>query len=182
MMKRLSRMHLSQQFHITELLKGFIIKQDFFASKIVNSEADLFESSSVLYIYGNPMNLRKALSNSRNIETSDNQTTFRAKVTLKNVNLEGLNSRKNLEGFHVGSSGDFVDLAFPSNNFNHFLVNKLSYSNRGVILKDVMTEYRKSLNSSASDKDLTRLAQEFYNYVKDTDMFLVKKRHVHQGS
>ena len=178
MMRRLSRMHLSQQFHITELLKGFIIKQDFFASKIVNSEADLFEPSSVLYIYGNPMNFRKALSNSKNIETSANQTMFRAKVTLKNVNLEGLNSRKDIEGFHVGSSTDFVDLAFPSNNFSHFLVNKLSYSNRGVILVDVMTEYRKNLDSSASDKDLTRLAQEFYEYVKDTDIFLVKKRHV----
>ena len=124
------------------------------------------------------MNLRKALSNSRNIEISANQTMFRAKVTLKNVNLERLNSRRDMEGFHVGSSGDFVELAFPSNNFSHFLVNKLSYSNRGVILKDVMNEYQKSLDSSASDKDLTRLAQEFYNYVKDTDMFLVKKRHV----
>ena len=30
MMKKLSRMHLSQQLHITELLKGFIIKQDFY--------------------------------------------------------------------------------------------------------------------------------------------------------
>ena len=175
MMKKSSRMHLSQQIHITELLKGFIIKQDFFASKIVDSEADLFESSSVLFIYGNPQNLRKSLSNSKNIETSVNETMFRAKVTFLNVDLERLDSKVISENFQDDEK-DFVDLSFPSNNFSHFLVNKLSFSNRGVFLKDVWSEYRKS--SNISDNDLTRLTQEFYDYVKDTEMFLIKKQHV----
>ena len=175
MMKKISRMHLSQQLHITELLRGFIIKQDFFASKIVDSEADLFESSSVLFIYGNPQNLRKALSNSKNIETSVNQAMFRAKVTFMNVDLERLDSKIISENFQDVEK-DFVDLSFPSNNFSHFLVNKLSFSNRGVFLKDVWSEYRKT--SNISDNDLTRLTQEFYDYVKDTEMFLIKKQHV----
>ena len=175
MMKKLSRMHLSQQLHITELLKGFIIKQDFFASKIVDSEADIFESSSVLFIYGNPQNLRKSLSNSKNIETSVNETMFRAKVTFLNVDLERLDSKIIGENFEYDEK-DFVDLSFRSNNFSNFLVNKLSFSNRGVFLKDVWSEYRKS--SNLSDNDLTRLTQEFYDYVKDTEMFLIKKQHV----
>ena len=177
MMRRFSRMHLSQQLHITELLKGFIKKQDFFASKIDNSEADLFGSSNVLYIFGNPRNLRKALSNSKNIETSVNQTMFRAKVTLMNVHLERLDSKILSENLPYDNNV-FLELTFPYNNFSHFLVNKLSFLNRGVILKDVVSEYRKSLNIKDDDNDMTNFTQEFYNHVKDTEMFMIRKKHV----
>ena len=177
MIRRISRMNLSQQLHLTEVLQGFVIKHDFYASKLGNSKADLFAPSSLLYIYGNPQNLRKSLSHNKNIDTFVNQTMFRAKGFLMNVDLEKLNSRKIIKDFK-NETKDFVDLAFPSNSFNHFLMNKLSFSNKGVVLKDVWAEYRKHFNSRTGDNDLTRLTQEFYDNVKDTDMFLVKKPHV----
>ena len=177
MIRMISRMKLSQQLHITELLQGSVIKQDFYASKLVNSETDLLAPSSLLYIYGNPQNLRKSLTHNKNIETSVNQTKFRAKGFLMNVDLEQMNSRNIIKDFK-NETRDFVDLIFPSNSFNHFLMSQLSFSNKGVFMKDVWKEYRKHFNSRASDNDLTRLTHEFYDNVKDTDMFLVKKRHV----
>ena len=175
MTKKLSHLNLENQLHITEIVKGDIIKQDFYASKIENSEADLFNPLNMIYIHGNPRDFRKAISNKKNIESFENQTLFAAKVTLINFDTEKLDSRTN----RIPKDGnDFVYLTFESNNFNHLLVDKLSFSNRGVSLKHLLSEYRKTVNGSVVDGDFVNSIHDFYDSVKDTDMFLIRKRHV----
>ena len=169
-------MNSNEQLHVTELVKGLLIKHEFFASKIEDSEANLLDSSSVLYTYGNPRDLRKSLMNEANIVNFKNETIFSAKVTLRDINLETLNTKATLDSQNAGK--DVIPLSFKSNNFNHFIIHQISYSNKGVRLKDVWSNYRKAFNSSISDDELKRLTQEFYGSVKDTDMFLIKKQNV----
>ena len=176
MMKKLSRMNLNKQLHTTEILKGKLERHDFFASKIEDSEANLFDSSSLLYTHGNPLNLRKSLTNKANIVSFDNQTTFIVKVTLNHRNQE--NSDIELMTNSQDHKKDFIPLSFHSNDYSRFLIHQLSYLNKGVILKDVWSDYRKTVDSTASDDELARLTTEFYHSVKDTDMFLLRQTHV----
>ena len=175
MRKKLSRVSLKNQLHTTEILKGTLIKHDIFASKIKDSEANLFDSSSLLYTHGNPLNLRKSFMNKDNIVPFENQTTFSVKVRLIQRNLEN----SDITGRHYQDNGnDVIPLQFHSNDYSHFLIQELSYSNKGVNLKDVWSVYRKTVNSSVTNDELNRLTQEFYDSVRDTDMFLVRQKHV----
>ena len=51
-------------------------------------------------------------------------------------------------------------------------------SKKGVKLKSIFEQYRKTVDYNISDKALQRLSNEFYEYVKDTEMFLIKKEYV----
>ena len=160
--------------HSMEIFKGSIIKHDFFASKREDSEANLFDSCSVLYIHGNPIGLRQSFTNKANIFSSESQTIFYVRVAIE-YRLRKLESV--IE--HSQYTGqDIIPLSFLSNDHIHFLIHQLFYSNRGVSLKDVWSDYRQTANFSDSDDELTRQTTEFYDSVKDTEMFLIRKRHV----
>ena len=174
MMENLSRMSLNKQFHTTEILKGTTIMHEIFASKIEDSEANVFDSSSLLYTHGNPLNLRKSLANKANIVSFDNHKTFSVKVTLIERNLE--NSSMKLIRNYQDHGKEIISLSFPSNVYSHFLIHQLAHLNKGVILHEVWSDYRKKVNGSVSDDELLRLTREFYDSVKDTDMFLVRNR------
>ena len=167
-------MKLENQLHSIEIFKGSIIKHDFFASKIEDSEAKLFDSSSVLFTHGNPIGLRQSLTNKANIFSSENQTVFYARIAmeyrLRNLERAIDDSQSTVQ--------NVIPLSFLSNDYNHFLIHQLSYSNRGVSIKDVWFDYRQAANFSVGDDELTRQTMEFYDSVKDTEMFLIRKRHV----
>ena len=59
---------------IVEIMRGSLIKHDFFASKTQNSLADIHDESNLIYIYGNPHGLRLAMSNKRNLVMRENET------------------------------------------------------------------------------------------------------------
>ena len=176
MLENLSRMTLNKQLHTTEILKGTIDLHGFFASKIEDSEANVFDSSSLLYTHGNPLNLRKSLANKANFVSFENHKTFSVKVTLIERNLE--NSSMKLIRHYQDHGKEVISLSFHSNDYSHFLMHQLSHFNKGVILHEVWSDYRETVNSSVSDDELSRLTREFYDSVKDTDMFLVRTRHV----
>ena len=73
---RVSRLNLSYKLHITEILNGDIIKHQFYASKIENSEADLFDPSTFLPIHGDRQDSKQNISNRKNIEILDTQMLF----------------------------------------------------------------------------------------------------------
>ena len=174
LLMKTSIMKLKNQLHSIEIFKGSIIKHDFFASKIEDSEAKLFDSSSVLFTHGNPIGLRQSLTNKANIFSSENQTVFYARIAmeyrLRNLERAIDDSQSTVQ--------NVIPLSFLSNDYNHFLIHQLSYSNRGVSIKDVWFDYRQAANFSVGDDELTRQTMEFYDSVKDTEMFLIRKRHV----
>ena len=174
MKKALSNLNLSHQLHITEILKGNIITHAFYASKMENAEADLFDPLSMLYIHGNPIDFRPAVSNKKNIEYIGDKTIFRTAVTLINLHREQLHSKD----IYIKKPGnEIVDFTFESNNVSHLLVDRLSFSNRGVSIRNLVLEYRKTVNSSVA-ANVVRRIRYFYDSVKDTEMFLIRKRHV----
>ena len=71
-----------------------------------------------------------------------------------------------------------IKFGWKLNYFNEFLVNQMLRSNKGVKLKTVYTEYRRTVDYNMSDAALQRLLIAFYEYVKDTEMILMKKEYV----
>jgi len=163
---------------ITELLHGRIIKHDFYASKIKHSVADLHDHSNLLYLYGNPYGFRKAIDDRNNIAILRNKTVFMARLSAVNL----LPTKTDYDTLLYDEKYPLMDMilfSFTWNNFSHFLVNRLLDSNRGVSLKSLYREYRRTINIKVSDKELVSLTEDFYDSVKDTEMFLVKKHYVH---
>ena len=73
---RISNSNLNYQLHIIEILNGDVSKHQFYASKIENSEADVFDPSKVLPIYGNLQDFKQAISNKKIFERLDSQMLF----------------------------------------------------------------------------------------------------------
>ena len=168
-----------KKLSIMEVFQGGILTHSFYVSTIKDSEADILQTSNVLYLYGNPRGFRKSISKARTQTLLENKTSFFAwmsKITymltynelnsfLFSVQLESWSSPK------VGFTFNITDL-------NTFIVDRLLYSNKGVILRNLLSKYRKMSNSSISNKEINRLAADFYYSVKDTGMFLLKKHYV----
>jgi SAM-dependent methyltransferase len=168
----------TKQLSITELLHGRIIKHDFYASKIKSCVADLHDASNVLYLYGNPYGFRQALANRRNMVVLKNQTVFFA--TMAEIYRLQTTFNYNDDLGTKYQSSDPITLNFRCNNFSEFLVNRLVDSTRGVNLKSLYQDYRRTINSNIRDNDLVSLTKDFYDSVKDTELFLLKKQYVNR--
>ena len=176
-MKRMvTKFELVKKLHITEILQGKLIKHSFYVSKIENSEADLRHPSSVLYLYGNPHGLREALYNKQNYKTLGSEIFFVSRMVGAVLLQTATNFQSNLKNPNLGR--DPVKFFFKSNVFNHFLISRLLDSNRGIHLKTLYYEYRKTINYNISNNEFFRLAEDFYHSVKDTEMFLIRKKYV----
>ena len=75
-------------------------------------------------------------------------------------------------------SKDDVMFALKVNKFTTFVIDKLLLSNKGTNLNSIYAEYRQKSNSSLSNSELEKLAEDFYSSVKNTGMFLLRKEHV----
>ena len=148
---------------IAELLRGNVFKHDFYASNLRDSVADIHDASTILYVYGNPNGLNGAMSSKNNRIVLENETFFSSWIV-------DITKRK--------SSGPIVKLGWKLNGFNDLLVNRLRRLNKEVKLQTVYKEYKDSLEYNISDQALHRLAKEFYEQVKDTDILFLKKAHV----
>ena len=167
----------TKQLSITELLHGRIIKHDFYASKTKHSVADLHDPSNLIYLYGNPYGFRKAIEDRKNIVILKNKTVFMARMSEVNL-LQTKVDYDTLLYDDEDSFRDMITFSFTWNNFSNFVVNRLLDSNRGASLKSLHQEYRRTINSKISDEELVSLTEGFYDSVKDTEMFLVKKHYV----
>ena len=176
--RAISQLDRVKNMCITELLRGHVFKQDFYASKIRNSVADIHDNKNVIYLYGNPLGLRGEVSNKKNYIVHGNNTFFRSWMYRTNSRQLHTNFDSNLYHKHIESNSSRIKFGWKLNGFNEFLVNRMLLSNKGIKLKSICTEYRKTLQYNISDLALLRLLNEFYENVKDTDMFLLKKEYV----
>ena len=133
--------------------------------------------SNLMYLYGNPHGLRGAILNRKNRIVNGNETFFSAWMYRTNINQRHSNSSSNVYRQQV-FNGPRIKFGWKLNTFNEFLVTQMLRSNKGVKLKTIHAEYRKTLEHDISDEALKRLSNDFYEYVKDTEMFLMKREHV----
>ena len=174
--RKLATLHTTTQMHISEILQGRIITQSFYASKIKENVADVHDKSNVLYIFGNPIGLRESITNEKGYQFLANEKIFIAQMRQSSVNSNQLGFK--MLPYASKKGKNHVTFSFQSTHFNHFLVDRLLHSNRGVSIKTLHTEYRKSSNLSLSNDELFTLTEEFYDSVKDTGMFLLRNQHI----
>ena len=166
-----------KNLYIAEVMSGNVYRQDFYTSKIRNTVADIRDSSNIIYLYGNPHGLGRAVSNETNRILNGNETFFSSWMYRTNIQQLHTNSIRNVYRQQI-SKGPRIKIGWKLNRFNEFLVNQMIRSNKGVKLKTIYTEYRKTVEHNTSYETLKRLSNDFYGYVKDTEMFLMKKEHV----
>ena len=171
----LSQLDRVRNMCIIELLRGDVKKQDFYASKIRNSVADIRDETNVIYLYGNPQGLRGEISNKKNHLVHENNTFFTSWMYRTNSQHLQSSFDNNVYQKHINSR---IKFGWMLNRFNELLVNKMLLSKQGIKLKNVFTEYRKTLQYNISYNALSKLLYDFYENVKDTEMFLLKKQYV----
>ena len=146
---------------IAELLKGDVSKQDFYASKMQNSAASVHDLTNTMYLYGNPDGLRNAISNKTNRKVIGNETFFMAMMYISN-------------GYRTTG----LRFGWKLNKFSNYILKRLLDSNKGIHLGDIYSGYSKLAAYNISDNSMIRLLDEFYEYVKDTEMFFLRKEYV----
>jgi hypothetical protein len=176
MKKMISKLDIAKQLHGSEMLLGKSVQQSFYAAKIQNNIARILNPSNVLYMYGIPHGFKESLTNERNFMLFGNETYFIAQMREKFVLPELTGFKHAPNTYNRGKSR--VVLCFKSSNFNHFLIDRLSSSKRGIKLKTLYSDYRKTSNSTISNDELLRSTIDFYNSVKDTDLFLLRNKYI----
>ena len=71
-----------------------------------------------------------------------------------------------------------VTIGYRSTNFIKFLISNLLRFKDGVKLKDLFFDYKMTFNSTIKENELRFVLQEFYDSMKDSDVFLLKKFHI----
>ena len=161
------------QLNALELLRGNVVKHEFYASKMKNSVADLLDTSNVFYLYGSPSGFRDALSNEENQVMIGNELYFRCLISRSSLKKTLLDFKSLPHKAPLGLH--HISAYFKWNTFNRFILNSLLTSNKGIVLDSVLRKI--SINNS-SNLQIIRLLKDFYDSVKDTEMFLLRKNSV----
>jgi hypothetical protein len=174
--RKIEKLDRAKQLHSAEILHGSVIKQQIYSSKIKNNVADVHDPSNVFYISGKPHGFRDALSNKKNYAVIEHTKYFMARMSPALIDQNDVDFRK-IPYYGTQGRGSLT-FGFKSNQFNHFLVDILLQSNKGVKLKTLYSEYRKTSNLSINNDELLRLTEDFYDSVKDTGMFLLRNQYI----
>ena len=159
---------------VMEILKGDAIKHSFYASKIRSCVASILDASNIIYLYGNPRGLRKAISNHMNRFVHGNATYFTSWIYRTNI----AHSDTIFDGNAEHPESPRYKLGWKMNGFNQFLLSKLFGSTKGIKLHKLYADYRKRFGNNINEQTLVGMMNEFHEYVKDTEMFLLKKEYV----
>ena len=173
--KVISNMNRVKQWSIMEVFHGRSMMHSFYASTSKYCVADINDPLNRLYMYGNPHGFREAVSNKRNVRIIGNETIFLAWMSRINLRITEINFK---ELPYAVPSTEGLRFRFKWNNFNRFIVNRLLDSNQGISVKIVCSDYRKTLKYRISHREIFRQAVDFYDSVKDTEMFLLRKHYV----
>ena len=157
-----------QQWSISELLLGGVIKHELFVSKYESSEAKLIDQSNQFFLCGNPIGLKEAFFNLKNRMVMRNKDIFLG--TLASIYLPD-----HSEILTSGGNDSNVIFAIETNPFIVFLMSKILQHPRGVGLKFAYSQYRKVSNlTNLSYQKMHALAKLFYESIKDAGLILLR--------
>lgn len=174
--KKLSHIDRVKGMCIAEQLKGDMTMHSFYASKMKDSVSDVNDPSNVMYIYGNPHGLRSAIQNKRNLLTHGDKLYFTAWMYETNIPQNYSSISTILNQNYIGSNHN--RLMWEWNDFIFFLLNRMLDTKKGVKLLDVFADYEKKFVSKGIQQDLQIVVTDFYESVKDSELFLMKKEYV----
>ena len=174
--KMISRLRIPKTFHVTEIIQGKIIKQTFYATKSDENIASVHDTSNIIYINGNAKGLREAIDKERNYMVLGNQTFFQAKLSEKTI----IQYRTDTCEPSVHGRGSVV-IRFRSNDFIKFCLRRLLRFKNGIKVESIYEDYKK-VSKLTSEQEMRALFEEFYNSMKDSDVFMLKKNHTTTNS
>ena len=173
--RKLTKISIVRQRSIAEIVQGNLIKHEFYTSKNAMAEASLDEIHTVLFVYGSPVGFRNTISDQKNYQQIRNNTYIHARLQESFIDESADSSRSLVpRKSEIGFT-----FAWPLNEFNTFLITSLSKKpSKPQAMHGLISSFKNSVNSSLTIKLLKILFYDFYSHVKDTGIFLVKKKHV----
>ena len=172
-----TKLNIAKAYHVAEILQGKIIKQQFYTSKCHENTVDIHDPSNVININGHAIGLRDAIDKKRYHKIVGNQTFFQATLSPRGLiqyqTDSCLTPPKSENSRHV-------TIGFRSNKFTKFLIKRLLRFKEGVKLKNLFSDYKEAFDSTLEEKQLQTMYDEFYDSVKDSGIFLLKKDHIEQ--
>ena len=173
---KMERLGIPKQFHATEIIHGMVPKHSFYSSKTNHNSADIQDSSNVLFIFGYPHGLREAIQKKMNYKSFGNQSFFQAELSSTYITPYTTTFRS--QPFDVGIWKQHkIVFGYKSNAFTNFLMKRLVTSNRGVHLEGLYASFKAESLSKISKIQYSDLLKEFYESVKDTDVFYLRSIH-----
>ena len=163
-----------KQWATTEILISNVLKHRFFVSKDTSSEANLNDPFNHLFLWGNPVGLKKAFQNPQNRKILGGKPMFLCPLTY--LSLPSFPTHNEMQEGIIKKID--VKFAIEVNPFSEFLMTSMLKYRDGAGLKSLYLEYRRVSNTTVSEQKLYDLAQIFYTSIKDTGMILLRDAHV----
>ena len=160
---------------LIELISGNLILQDFYVSKLENSEASPSHADISIYAYGSPLGFRQVLNDRNNYRVIQNETFVLSKLGRSQVNelLEDTTLYRPQDATYLG------DFAVPFSDFNRFVIEKLTRKPiRETSISSIVIDYNKQTKSSLSMKKGTKLISQLFWYLKQSKMFFLKHKSI----
>ena len=159
-----------------EIIYGGVIKQDLYVSKKSHSEANVDDlENTMIYAFGSPMGFRAAVNEKRNYKELRNETFVFTTLARSQKNEE----LENWRNWRVKNSIVDGKLVWPSTKFNSFVLENITKKPiRPMSLSSLINKFKVDTNSSMTLEYGKRLFKEFYFYLKDTRIFMLKHKSV----
>lgn len=173
--RKLAQMNIAQRMSIAEIVAGLrSIKQDFYVSKLENAEASLESVDTVVFPHGSPLGIRNAVNSRSNYRQLRNRTYVFARLSFYNIDKSFANVSHLVNG-----QGLTAAFAWPFSDFNNFALLSLTRSPmKPKAVTEIIHNFRKEGNSSLISEDPNQSFTELYMYLKDTGLFLLKRKAV----
>ena len=177
--QKMLRSSISKVGEMGEIIFGWVIKQDLYASKRLNSEAkmDDLENTSI-YAYGSPMGLRNVISGKNDRQLRNESFVF--SMMARSQNKEKSNSAlENVEGRHNKLGFIHGKLVWPLTKFNTFMLESITKKPiRPISVLSLIDKFVVETNSNMTIEEAKSHFETFYSYIKDSRMFFLKHKSV----
>lgn len=171
--KKIFKMAIFKEKSIAELVLGEHNKQEFYASKNEKAEASADMPCNVLFAYGSPLGFQNTMFDQSNYRQLRNETYVYVTLGMSFID-ESTNFSKSFYNF-----GDISVFAWPFSEFSNFVIISLTKKpSKPKSVSELISSFKRSVNSSLTFKQLEASFKNFYSYIKDTGLFLVKRNSV----
>ena len=159
---------------ITELLAGNLYQQDFYVSKLDQSEALLDPEENIIYAFGSPLGFRNILNDENNYRHIQNESYVLSKLGRSQVD-EFLEDST----LHNPEESYWGDVVFPKSDFNRFVIESLTRKPTSEkTIDSIINDYNKRTKSKLTIKEGTKQIQILFLYLKQTKIFFLRHKSV----
>ena len=172
----LMKLSIFLQRCIGELIYGRMIKQDVYASKQHNSEANFNDDHTRAFLHGASLGLNNVMEVQNNYQTLRNRPFVFAKLAQTYIDTTPEDS-KSVVYYEYDHEG--VAFAWPFTKFGNFVIASLARKGKDSLTMDALIgHFNNKTRSRKTSDELKNSFRDVYSYLKDAGLMLLKKKSI----